>query len=98
MARIGAELREMTPAILATQPAPADVKVVGARWMATCDGKTLWVLVANPDARVMEMRLTVPSGLKTVKTLDGRAVTVRNGQVKEDLKPLACETYVGEMP
>jgi hypothetical protein len=99
VSRLGAEVRSLMPALLATGTAPRDVAVSGPGGAAVFrEGNRLWVLVANPDKAAATVRLAVPKGVGSLKTLGGRSIAVGDGPVVEELKPLACETYVMELP
>jgi hypothetical protein len=99
VSRLGEEMRSLMPALLAADAPPPEVKVGGGpAWAAFRDGKRLWVLVTNPEKLPATMRLAVPAGVGSVKTVSGRTLAVRDGTIVEELKPLACETYMMELP
>ena len=98
LARVGREVQALMPALLAADAPPPQVTVSGPRWAARRDGRRVWVLVTNPEARAVAMRLAVPTGVSEVRTLEGRAAAVRDAAVAEDLPPLACETFIFDLP
>lgn len=98
MARVGREVRALEPALLSVDRAPEGLAVRGARWVAFRDGKRVWVLVTNPEPDPVEMRMDLPPGVDAVETMTGDAVPVSGGTVTRPLGPLACETYIVELP
>jgi hypothetical protein len=99
VSRLGEEVRSLMPALLAADAPPPEVQVSGGpAWAAFRDGKRLWVLVTNPEKLPATMRLAVPAGVGSVRTVSGRTLAVKDGTIVEELKPLACETYLMELP
>lgn len=99
VSRLGEEVRSLMPALLAADVPPPEVQVSGGpAWAAFRDGKRLWVLVTNPEKLPATMRLAVPAGVGSAKTVSGRTLAVKDGTIVEELKPLACETYLMELP
>jgi len=98
MTRIGREVRALEPALLSVDPPPEGLAVRGAPWTAFRDGKQVWVLVTNPEPQPVEMRMDLPPGVDAVETMAGDAVPAAGGAVARSLAPLACETFIVELP
>jgi len=98
MSRIGREVRALEPALLSVDPVPAGLAVHGAPWAAFRDGKQVWVLVTNREPEPAGMRLDLPPGVVEVETMTGDTVSAVGGRVMRPLAPLACETYIVELP
>ncbi len=103
LARIGGEMLDLMPALLAADPPPPEVSVSGPEWTVRRDGNRVWVLVANPEPKPVTMRLAVPRGAVAVRTASGRQVPCGEPAaggpptVTQELKPLECETFVIEL-
>jgi len=98
MGRIAREVRALEPALLSADPPPQGVAVEGTPWRAFRDGRRCWILVTNPAAEPAEVRLRFAGGVRHVQTMTGQAVPVADGQVTQRLAPLACETFIAELP
>jgi len=98
MARIAREVRALEPALLSTDPPPDGVAVEGVRWRAFRDGRRAWILVTNPQAKAVPMRMRFARGVRGVQTMTGQAVPVQDGRIEQTLEPLACETFIAELP
>ena len=97
MSRIGREVRALEPALLSADAPPDGLTVEGVPWRAFRDGRRVWVLVTNPGAEPATVRMRF-AGLLGVHTMTGDTVPVTDGCVERPLAPLACETFVAELP
>ncbi|MFO8013392.1 MAG: hypothetical protein R6X20_08815 [Phycisphaerae bacterium] len=98
MTRIAREVRALEPALLSADPPPEAVEVEGARGRAFRDGRRAWILVTNPRPEPAAMRIRFGGGVRSVQTMTGRAVPVEGGRIAQTLEPLACETFIAELP
>lgn len=98
MSRIAREVRALEPALRSADPPPEGVEVDGACWRACRDGRKAWILVTNPTAEPAEMVIRFSEGVRHVQTMTGRPVPVADGRVRQTLAPLACETFIAELP
>ena len=98
MSRIAREVRALEPALLSADAPPDGIEVEGACWRACRDGRRVWILVTNPGSEPAAMRIRFADGVGSVQTMTGRAVAVKDGGIEQTLAPLACETYVAELP
>jgi hypothetical protein len=97
MARIAREVRALEPALLSADPPPEGVAVEGAPWRAFRDGRRAWILVTNPSEAPAPVDVRF-AGVLGVQTMTGETVPAAGGRFRRTLAPLACETYIADLP